>query len=446
MPSARRLVWKDHNDHLRKLAQAAIEAVDPYKAVARSLRFGDSALLIGEHSYALDQDACIYVVGAGKAGEAMAKAVESILGDHVTDGVIAIPQKSSSEPRHIRLIHAGHPLPTKGSIQAGEAIQELLVQTRETDIVLALISGGGSALLELPLKGLELQDLQRTNDLLIKSGAPIQEINIVRRQLSRVKGGGITRMAAPARAIALILSDVVGDDLKAIASGPTVLSATTAGDAIDVLEHYKLTSKIPPPVLDVLRERGDQEIVESPYIQQSADNILIGSNLIAAEAAVHSAEELGFETMLLTTYLKGEAREAGRVVAALVKGIVTQQFSIAIPACIVLGGETTVTVRGDGQGGRNQELALAAAIELAGWKNIAVMSLATDGIDGPTPAAGAIVSGMTFESGRSLGLDAVSALEDNDSYSFFKALGESLIIGPTGTNVNDLIICTIYKE
>lgn len=439
------LDWEEHASHLKKIAEAAIAAVDPFEAVVRHLQLEKDVLRVGDRRYALKRSTRVVVVGAGKAAVAMGRAAESSLGDRLREGLLAVPHLQGDELKRIRLIVGGHPLPTQGSIEAGEAIQGLLAETRE-DIVLTLISGGGSALLELPLEGLELQDLQRTNELLIKSGATIQEINVVRRQLSRVKGGGLARMAAPRPTIALILSDVVGDDLEAIASGPTVLSETTAKGAVELLKRYQLWPDIPQRVQEALQEGLRTEATGAAPGRMRVDNFLIGSNLIAAQAAARQAEQLGFEALLLTTHLKGEAREVGRVVAALVKGIATRQLPISIPACIVLGGETTVTVRGDGLGGRNQELALAAAIELARWEGVAVMTLATDGVDGPTPAAGAIIHGGTLEEGRSLGLDARSALDRNDSHTFFDALGAALQTGPSGTNVNDLVVCLVYRD
>jgi glycerate 2-kinase len=318
-----------------------------------------------------------------------------------------------------------------------------LKKTVEGDLVLVLISGGGSALLELPLEGLHLSDLQQVNELLLRSGAPIQEINTVRKQLSRIKGGGLGSMAAPAKTAALILSDVVGDPLDVIASGPTVRSETSIKDAWTVLQRYDLLSKVPGVLKEIL-ERFSDEVDTKPATQLDINNLIIGSNRTAAEAAAKFAQEVGFQSFLLTTMLQGEARQIGSRLANLVKAL-KLPFPNGKPLCMLLGGETTVTVHGRGVGGRNQELALAAAIELEGVKNVMMMTLATDGIDGPTPSAGAIVTGETVVRARELGLDPDETLSNNDSHSFFRELGDNVDLGLTGTNVNDLILICVYN-
>jgi glycerate 2-kinase len=436
------LRWRDHRQHLYAIAKAALAAVDPFEAVHRYLRLDNNLITVGSEKIALGQDTRIYVVGAGKAGVAMARAVEQIFGQRIYGGLVSVPDLPEKSLSMIRLCQGGHPLPTEGSIEAGNQIKELLGGTREQDLVLVLISGGGSALLELPLVGLQLSDLQEVNDLLIKSGAPIQDINVVRRQLSRIKGGGLARLASPARTIGLILSDVVGDRIEAIASGPTVPCINGREDAWGVLERFKLESNLPINVKHAL-EISVEAKRELPEVDSGkVINIIIGSNKIAAEAAVAHARELGFRGILLTTMLQGEARGIGRLVAGLMKAVRVPKDSTAL--CIVLGGETTVTVQGSGKGGRNQELALAAAMELENISNVAVMTLATDGIDGPTPSAGAIIHGGTISKGRAMGLKASSFLRNNDSHTFFNKIGDTVTFGPTGTNVNDLILCLIY--
>jgi glycerate 2-kinase len=434
--------WGDRQQHLLPLMEAALAAVNPFHAVKQHLQLEDNHLTIGSKTFSLEGDFRIYVVGAGKAGVAMAKAVEQTLGDFIYKSLISVPDLPADPLSVIHLSQGGHPLPSEGSIQAGEKIKRLLEDVREEDLVLVLISGGGSALLEYPLEGLSLSDLQKVNDLLIKSGAPIQEINTVRRQLSMIKGGGLARLAGPATTVALILSDVVGDSLETIASGPTTPSTRDAKDVWDILKRYQLKSRLPKNVKNAL-EASDREKMKIPDLQtDKVINIIIGSNKMAAEAAIAEAKELGFEGILLTTRVEGEAREVGKFIGSLLKSVkLTESRS---PFCIVLGGETTVMVRGSGLGGRNQELALAAALELEDTPNVAVMTLATDGIDGPTSSAGAIVDGDTISNARSLGLDAVSFLMNNDSHTFFKEIRATVTIGPTGTNVNDLIFCLIY--
>jgi len=436
------LQWNHYKKHLYSIARSALAAVNPFDVVQQFLQVNNDVILIGSKEYSLDEDVRIYVVGAGKAGVSMARAVESVLGERVTDGVIAVPDLPGQSLARIQLIKAGHPLPTAGSIEAGIKIANLLQGTVDKDLVLVLISGGGSALLELPVEGLQLSDLQQVNDLLIKSGAPIQEINTVRRQLSMIKGGGLGFLAAPARTSALILSDVVGDPLEAIASGPTIGSDTSARDAWNVLDRYDLLSRIPEAVKEILEGfSDDSNLIFEPYFE--VNNVIIGSNRIAAEAAIQFAQELGFQAILLTTMLQGEAMIIGSKIANLVKALKLPLVQKK-PLCMVLGGETTVTVRGEGSGGRNQELALAAAIELYGLQNVAMMTLATDGIDGPTPSAGAIVTGETIARARALRMDARSFLTNNDSHTFFDALEDTVNLGPTGTNVNDLIMIIVY--
>jgi glycerate 2-kinase len=431
--------WIDYRRHLRSIARAAIEAVDPYDAVTHHLKLNGDELVIGEYEYYLEEGTRIFVVGAGKAGITMARAVEDILGERIWAGVVSVPDLPSVSLQTIKLISGGHPLPTEGSIEAGKQIRDLLADVCEKDLVLVLISGGGSALLELPKDGLQLSDLQKVNDLLLKSGAPIQDVNIVRRQLSMIKGGGLARLAAPANIFTLILSDVIGDQLESIASGPTIPGPS---NVMDVYERYKLHSRIPGNVIRILEDTKGIEISKSSDGVAEIENIIIGSNTIAAQAAVDKARELGFQALLITTLLQGEAREVGKLIAALIKAV---KILPSNPICMVLGGETTVTVKGNGVGGRNQELALSTAMELEGVSEVAMMTLATDGIDGPTPSAGAIVDGQTISKALSLDLDAYSFLENNDSHTFFHALGDTVSLGPTGTNVNDLTICLVYK-
>ncbi len=441
-----RPIWQDHREHLHLIAREALEAVDPFPSVIRHLSLKGDLLKVGSQEYELGDDSKVFVVGAGKAGVAMARGVESVIGQKISAGIISVPALPEQNLEKIDFICGGHPLPTEGSVEAGEALRDLLMETGPADVVLVLISGGGSALLELPLDELQLEDLVKTNDLLLKSGAPIHEFNAVRKELSLIKGGGLAQMAAPARTAALILSDVVGDHLDVIASGPTVPSTSNAMDALEVLKRYELSSKVPRRVLDVVNSRI--AVLESSVSEEiktvEVNNILIGSNSIAASAAETKARVLGYHPKLLTTALQGEASVVGRMIAKTLKGSDIRRTAQEVPICLIMGGETTVSLKGDGIGGRNQELALSAAIELDGEEGVAIMTFATDGIDGPTPAAGAIVTGQTLTKARSIGLDAMDSLMRNDSYSFFKVIGDAVITGPSGTNVNDLVFCVVY--
>ena len=415
--------FADHVLHLAALRTAALQAVNPAAAIRRSLLPADVAE--AEH---------VFVVGAGKAGVSMAQATAEILGDRLTAGVVSVPKTPVSAPNRLRFVEGGHPLPTAGTLTAGRAIADLLSQTTARDLVIALISGGGSALLELPRPGVSLEDLQTVNMVLLKCGAAIHEINLVRQQLSEIKGGGLLRLAYPASVLGLILSDVVGNPLNLVASGPTVPAETTAADALAVIEKYQLNAALPPAVVQCLAHPNPKSAVRYP----KSVNRLIASNCLAGEAAAAKAIELGFEISFVADNWQGEAREVGKKLAELAAswGQGARAF--------VVGGETTVTVRGAGKGGRNQEVALAAAQVLAGQPGIAIATLATDGVDGPTDAAGAVVTGDTFARAHALGLDSQAYLDANNAYPFFAALGDLIITGPTGTNVNDLIFGLRY--
>jgi glycerate 2-kinase len=420
----------DYRLHLAALRAAALQAVDPAAAVCRALTPEDLA-----------GAARVFVVGAGKAGVAMAGAVAEILGDRLSGGVLSVPQAPAQPIGRLTFIEGGHPLPTEGTLAAGRALADLLTSARLTsdDLVLALISGGGSALLEWPRAGLSLADLQATNAALLRCGAAIHEINVIRQQLSEIKGGGVLRLAYPARVLGLILSDVVGNPLSFIASGPTVPTPAAGPAALAIVEKYRLAPHLPAAVWQCLSSPRPEALGASSPVA----NRLIASNRLAGEAAAAQARGLGFEAVWLADDWQGEAREAGRRFAEVVLQA-SESSAAGQPKAFVVGGETTVTVRGQGKGGRNQELALAAAQVLAGRPNCVIATLATDGVDGPTEAAGAVVTGATLERARALGLDPQVFLDNNDAFTFFAALGDLVVIGPTGTNVNDLIFGLSY--
>ena len=419
--------FNQHRLHFDALRAAALRAVDPAEAVRRCLSPAD-----------FSQAKNVFLVGAGKAGVAMTEAVLDILGDRLTAGVISVPVPPSRSHKHIAFFAGGHPVPTQGSIAAGQAVADILNQAAEHDLVLALISGGGSALLELPQPGLSLTDLQTTTDALLKCGATINETNCIRARLSRLKGGGLARLAYPARVLDLILSDVVGNALDVVASGPTVCITSSSIEVRATIDKYRLQSLLPNSVLKCLkRQTTDEEIEKS--LSWTVENRLVACNRMAAEAAVAAANALGFEGIFLADDWQGEARDVSVRFARLLI-----DNSGHGPKCYVAGGETTVTIRGSGKGGRNQEAALAAAIALAGRPNIALAAFATDGVDGPTDAAGAVVTGDTVSRARLLGLDPRQYLDDNNAYHFFSALGDLIMTGPTGTNVNDLLFGLVY--
>jgi len=432
------------------IIEAALRAVDPYAAVRAHVLLDSDCLRAGGRSYPLAEIERILVVGGGKAGAPMAAALADILGPRITAGVVNVKygHTTGADTGAIQIVEAGHPLPDAAGQAGAERIAGLLSGLTPRDLALALISGGGSALLPLPVAGISLADIQALTQALLRCGADITEINTIRKHLSRLQGGQLARLAQPAQVLTLILSDVVGAPLDVIASGPTVPDPTTYADAVAVLQRYDILEQIPLSVRAHLAAGAAGELPDTPKpgdpLFERVANLVIGDNASAGRAAVAAAQRRGFHSALLTTFVQGEAREVGRVAAGLAQGIACGQSDFSRPACLVLGGETTVTVRGQGTGGRNQELALAAAIALDGYPlpdgvAVAVVSLGTDGTDGPTNAAGGIATRDTLARGRMLGLDARAALADNDSYHYLAAVGDLIVTGPTNTNVNDLV-------
>jgi glycerate 2-kinase len=439
---------RERRERALAVLSTALEAVDPVNAVKRQVSLSDDILRIGQRTYDLTHYRNIYVIGGGKAGGSMAQAVEEILGRRVTAGLINVKYGYGAETEIIRLNEAGHPIPDAAGMAGTKQMAELARQATDEDLVLCLISGGGSALMTLPAEGITLADMKSLTDAFLRCGATINEINAVRKHLSQTKGGNLARLAHPAEIASLILSDVVGNPLDVIASGPTVADTTTFADAYGVIEKYSLLEVLPRPIVERLRQGAEGLIPETPKVGAEAftrtHNLIIASNEVAAEAAMAKAEGLGFHTLLLSTFVEGEAREVAKVFAALAKEILHSGRPVSRPACVVAGGETTVTIRGKGLGGRNQEMALSAALEIAGLEEVMIIPLATDGTDGPTDAAGAIADGSTLRRAQEAGLSAPQYLADNDSYHFFQQLGDLLITGPTNTNVNDLTFTFVF--
>ena len=447
----RQLAWQ--------IMRAALNAVEPGAAVQRHLRLNNGHLTIGsrhstERTYDLDEFDRVFVVGSGKAGAPMAAAVNKILGPRLTDGVVVVKHGHvMDDPMAtgaIEIIEAGHPVPDEAGLQGAGQIADLLRSTTSRDLVLCLISGGGSALLISPVASISLADLQALTQVLLSCGATINEINTIRKHISQLKGGQLAQLASPSPVTSLILSDVVGDPLEVIASGPTVADPTIFGDAWSILERYKVVDEIPASITNHLSAGMRGDIPDTPKasdpIFDGVQNVIVGSNRLAAQAAAKEAQQLGFDTILLTTFLEGEACEVAKAIAGLAKGVVRGETmhatdrALSQPACLVLGGETTVTLHGEGKAGRNQEMALSAAISLANWEDILIAFLATDGTDGPTDAAGAFADGSTIARATHLGLDAEAHLARNDSYNFFHELDDLILTGPTNTNVNDLVL------
>jgi len=435
---------EDHRRVALELVRAALDAADPEQAVHRHLRRERDTLWAGASTYDLSQVGRVVVVGGGKAAPAMARAAAEVLGETLHRGLVITKTGHARGPlpRGIEVHEASHPLPDHAGVKSTGQMLELLEDLREDDLVLCLLSGGGSALLTAPVDGVSLAQLEQLNHLLLGAGAPIEQINTVRKHLSSIKGGRLLSRAAPARVVSLILSDVVESPLDVIASGPTAADPSTYGDALEVLGRHGLLARTPAPILQHLRQGADgrwpETLAPGDPLLERVDNCIVGSNLQAAEAATARARELGLDSLVLSTSMQGEAREVGRVYAAILKEMAHHQRPLVRPACVVAGGETTVTLRGGGQGGRNQELALSAALDIEGLEHVLLVALATDGTDGPTDAGGALCDGTTAARARAMGLDPRVHLNQNDAYPLFAALDDLLLLGPTGTNVNDL--------
>ena len=432
--------------HLRKQALAifkeALKAADPVEAVLRHLAVEGDALIAGRRHYRLGSFRDIYVIGAGKASAAMAAGVERVLGRRIRSGLISVKYGHLARLRRIELNECGHPVPDANGVRGAERILEIARQAGPEDLILCLISGGASALMVAPAAPITLAEKQAATRLLLASGANIHEMNAVRKHLSQVKGGQLARLAYPASVLALLLSDVIGDDLDVIGSGPTAPDRSTFADAKAILEKYGLCPRVPGAVLERIESGLRGEIPETPKPGDPAfsrtHNLVVGSNRLAVARASQAARRLGLRTLVLSTFIEGETRDVARMHAAIAKEVLSSGRPVKAPACLISGGETTVTLRGNGLGGRNQEFVLAAAIELAGQDRVVVLSGGTDGTDGPTDAAGAIADGSTLARAGRLGLDAQRCLADNDSYHFFEPLGDLLKTGPTNTNVMDL--------
>ena len=440
---------RGHGDDVLAIMTAALHAVDPAEAVRRFVSVEGNRLSIGGHVYDLCGLDHLYVIGAGKASAAMALAVERLLGDRITAGLINVKYGYTSATSIVELNEAGHPLPDERGLRGTARMVQLAREAGPRDLILCLISGGGSALMPFPVTGISLSDVQAVTDALLSCGATINEINAIRKHISQVKGGNLARWAYPAELVSLVLSDVVGNPLDAIASGPTVPDGTTFAEAYEVLKKYDLSSRVPASILEHIRRGVRGEVPENPRVRDQvfdrATTLVVGSNDIAASAAVRQARQLGYNAMLMSTYVEGEAREVARVFASIGREIASSGRPLPAPACVVAGGETTVTIRGDGLGGRNQELALAGALAIAGLDNVLIVALATDGTDGPTDAGGAVVDGTTVGRAAEAGLSAEASLRDNDSYHFFERLGDLLLTGPTNTNVNDLTFVFVFE-
>ncbi len=425
---------------------AAIDAAQPARIIKRHLSLKSEVLTAGGLKFPLKNYHRIFVIGGGKASGYMGVEIERMLGKRITSGLVIIPDYLKPQPRgqQIKYHPATHPVPTRKGMQGVLSTLELVRNVSRSDLVIVLLSGGGSALMPLPAQGISLRDEADITSLLLKSGASIQEINAVRKHLSQIKGGRLAEKLYPATVLSLIISDVVGDKPDAIASGPTAPDPTTYQDAKDILVKYDLWSRIPRSTRKVIDDGVSGSTPDTPKednrVFRYVHNLIIGTNRESCLAAARASRRTGYRTIILSTRISGEAREVGRILGLIAAGIRENGLPLEPPAALVAGGETTVTVRGKGKGGRNQELSLAAATKISGSNGVVVGSLATDGIDGQTEAAGALVDGTTVTRGRELGMEPEEYLNSNDSYGYFRKLDALITTGPTGTNVNDIMI------
>jgi len=431
----------------REIFAAGIESADPFPAVVKILDVANDCLRAGASAYDLSAIDNIFVAGCGKAAARMALALEALLGERIDGGLIVVKYGHQLGLAKIDVIEAGHPIPDQAGLNGARQIMELARHCRESDLLFFLASGGGSALLPCPAEGLTLDDKRRTTEILLKSGASIHEVNAVRKHISQIKGGRLAQLAAPARLVSLIVSDVVNDSLEDIASGPTVPDSSTYGGCLNIIRRYDEGDRIPKGVIELLQRGAKGGIPETPKRGDAAfekvQNIIIASNRLALAAAQQRAQALGYQTLVLSDSIEGESRIVAGSHSVFVKEIIRTNRPVSRPACLIAGGETTVTVRGDGLGGRNQEFCVAAAMAIDGLDGVVILSGGTDGTDGPTDAAGGIVDGSTIERGKAQQIDAGIYLTRNDSYHFLQATGDLLVTGPTLTNVMDLQITLI---
>jgi len=428
---------------LLDILEYALEKSLPESAINRAVRLDGDLLKITNEKILLSEIENIFVIGSGKATYRMASSLYNILGDKISKGFITIKEPSKENIGPIKVIQAGHPIPTEKGIKGANEILSLAEKAQEKDLIIALISGGGSALLAAPLEGIILSDLQKMNELLLASGASINEINTIRKHISKIKGGRLSQIAYPARLISLIISDVVGDDLSTIASGPTVGDSTTYKDAYNILRKYNLTEKVSSSVLDTIKRGVDGQIPETPFpddeVLSKTYNRIILCNTSTLESAREKAVELGYNTLILSSKIEGASREAGAFHGEIAKEISLSGIPIKPPAIVLSGGECVVTLDkiGKEEGGPNQECVIGFAEKMGSLSNTAFLSIDTDGIDGYSEFAGGIVGGNNMKINRE---EIEEALTNHSSSDFLRKIESGITTGETGTNVNDLRI------
>ena len=443
---------KGMREEAEGLFQAAINRVNPYEAVKQFVRLKGTKLILGQveqQKIDLEMEAFrrIFIVGGGKATAPMARAMEDLLGERINGGVINVKYGFTDKLSFTEIVEAGHPLPDQNGVAGTGKIIDLLKEMGDKDLLFSLISGGGSALLPQPAGHISLEEKQAVTKGLLECGASIDEINAIRKHISSSKGGQMARSAFPATTVNLMLSDVVGDKMDVIASGPFVPDPSTFEEAMEIVEKYQLKD-LPDSIRAYLKSGVEHGVPETPKmgdpILDRVHNFIIGSNILALEAAKAAAQSLGYQTLLLSSSIEGETKDVALVHAAIAREILSTGNPVSPPACIISGGETTVTIKGAGLGGRNQEFCLAAAMALRDLPpRVVILSGGTDGNDGPTPAAGAVVDPLTVRKGEEMGMSAGEYLANNDAYHYFKKTDQLLMTGPTKTNVMDVRLILI---
>jgi glycerate-2-kinase len=430
------------------IIKSAIDAVKPSQLIKNQIGLYGDILQIGERLINLSKFENIYIIGAGKASAFMAQSLEEIMKDKVTYGAVIVKYDHGASCKKVKILEGGHPIIDENGIAATGQILNLVQQAGENDLVICMISGGGSALFEKLPEGISLSDLQEIFKLLLECGAAIEEVNTVRKHLSLVKGGQLARVIAPAACVSLLLSDVIGDPVESIASGPTAADPTTFKDTWQVIEKYGLADRLPEAVKlhlqNGLKGKIPETLKPGDPIFEKTDNIVLGNNFLSLKTAEQTAKELGYNSLILSSQIQGEAKEIAKAISGMILETIASENPIQRPACLLMGGETTVTIRGKGKGGRNQELALSALLSLKNISNpYALVSCGTDGTDGPTDAAGGIILPEMWENAKKLKLNPQEYLAQNDAYHFLEKVDGLIKTGPTGTNVMDIIFALI---
>ncbi len=430
----------------------ALKEINPYQLIKSQIKYNGRILKIKDMSFDLSKYGQIFVIGGGKASGAMAQALEEMLNERIIRGVINVPEDSvrSYITRRIELHGSSHPIPNQKGVSGVEKMMDLIDSAQENDLIICLISGGGSALMPFPAKEITLEEKQKITKDLLLAGANINELNAVRKHLSKFKGGWLAKKAHPAKLLGLILSDVVGDPLDVISSGPTVPDTSSFGEAILILHKFGIWKNAPNSIKKLFLKGKKGKVPETPKpndpIFRNVQNFIVGNNRLACKAIEKKLKKMKVTTLFLTSFLEGEAKYAGQFYSAIALEKYSNRDHFSSPQAIIIGGETTVTVTGKGKGGRNQEAVLSASTKISGLDGISIASIGTDGIDGPTDAAGSIIDGKSFLKAKKLGISPYDSIRNNDSYNFFNNISDLIYTGLTGTNVNDIAVIIVMPR